>query len=420
MSVEPLTSRNDAEHSAQLAQSRTGPAGSERETLARSHGRLRRRIGLASYLWAGGYLLLWILLDLAAQAVELLPGGAQSHWALQLLLIAGLFGGGFWVWSAPFGYVQGHVLPRRFGLSAQSAAGFLADQVKSAVISAVLLLPILLALYGLLRLAGPWWWLWMAGLLAALALFTTFIAPVLLLPLFYRVRPLGDDQPALAGSIMELARSNGVHVMGVYRMQTSAKTTTANAALAGLGRTRRILLADNLLDHFDPEEVRAVVAHELAHHVHRDIPRLLSVNLVLAVLGLWAAAMAVNLLAPLTGAENAADPRAMPLLLAVLTLTGLLTAPLDTAVSRNREFAADRFACEVLGTGEPMARALERLASRNLAEVTPPAWTVLFASHPPIARRIARARGYRPEPAENGSAGPAPFRSASPGPTPTG
>ncbi|MGH7314289.1 MAG: M48 family metalloprotease, partial [Candidatus Rokuibacteriota bacterium] len=184
----------------------------------------------------------------------------------------------------------------------------------------------------------------------------------------------------------------GVPVLGVWVADQSRKSRTANAALAGLGRTRRIILFDTLVREFTPDEVAAVLAHELAHHVHRDTWRALGVQAGLTIVALWAVDRLLEVGVTAGGLESRADPAGLPWLALVVLLLGLLATPLANAFSRWIERQADDFALALTGGARAFVAAMERLAALNLAERRPhPLKEMLLHSHPSIDRRIARA-----------------------------
>ena len=236
----------------------------------------------------------------------------------------------------------------------------------------------------------PFWWLVAAGAFVAVQIVLAVVFPIWLLPLFYRLTPLADAE--LGGRLLGLAKRAGVPVIGVWVADQSRKSRTANAALAGLGQTRRIILFDTLVQDFAAEEVEAVLAHELAHHVHRDTWRALSVQAGLTVLALWVVDRLLEVGVTLWGLEGPADPGGLPWLAAMLMVLGLLTTPLVNGVSRWMERQADDFALALIGEPRGFVGAMERLATLNLAERRPhPLKEMLLHSHPSIDRRIARA-----------------------------
>src|SRR5207244_7100188 len=166
------------------------------------------------------------------------------------------------------------------------------------------------------------------------------LLPIVILPLFYKVTPLEDQ--SLLERLRSLAAGTGLNVEGIYRLHLSAETKKANAALAGLGKSRRVLLGDTLLEQFSPEEIEVVFAHEVGHHVHRHLLKMIVVSVILSIAGFGLVDVALRALAPRLGYQGLADPAALPLLLLVLALFGLGMSPIHNALGRFFERQCDR------------------------------------------------------------------------------
>jgi STE24 endopeptidase len=215
------------------------------------------------------------------------------------------------------------------------------------------------------------------------------------MPLFYKFRPLGDEYAELEARLLRLAEDARTRVRGVYQFDMSTRTKDANAALTGLGNTRRIILGDTLLNEFSSDEIETVLAHELGHHVHKDIPLLLLFQSALTLIGLYLASVGLAWGAARLGYTGSADVAAMPLFGLVMAVYGLITMPVGNAFSRWREHLADQYALQATGKGQAYASALTRLADQNLAEVDPEAWVEFFLySHPALGKRIRMAQAY--------------------------
>ena len=215
------------------------------------------------------------------------------------------------------------------------------------------------------------------------------------MPLFYRLTPLADS--ALRERILALAARVGVEAAEVAVADLSSKGRAANAAVVGLGRTRRILVSDTLLAAFPVEEVEVVLAHELAHHARGHVAQGLVLQSALIVVALWAADRALRAGTVAIGLAGPADPAGLPFFALVVTALGLLATPLAAAWSRRLEREADRVALDVTGTPDAFVAAMERLGRLNLAERRPGrVRELLFATHPSIEARIAAGREWRP------------------------
>jgi STE24 endopeptidase len=269
------------------------------------------------------------------------------------------------------------------------------DQLKGLAIGAPLGLLMLELLYLALRLTGNSWWLWVAGGLFLFNVLISNLAPVLIMPLFNKFIPLGDEHKELEERLLDLAKRANTKVKGVFKFDMSKRTKAANAALTGLGNTRRIILGDTLINEFSLDEIETVLAHELGHHVHKDIPFLIAFGTLSTTLSLFIASLALDSAVSFFSFTSAADIAALPALMLILSAYGLLTSPLDNAVSRWRENMADDYALQSTGKNEAFASAFTRLANQNLGEIDPEKWVVfMFYSHPPLGERIEKAKRF--------------------------
>jgi STE24 endopeptidase len=346
-----------------------------------------------------------MLLSLAFLAVMALWAGPRvdevvrswvgtSSW-LRLILLAFLYAAGLEVLTLPLDFWSKYLLEHRYHLSNQTLGGWVWRQVKGYLVGGLIGLLLLLGLYFLLWQTGWAWWLWATAGWLLVTLVLGRLLPVLILPLFYKVSPL--DDPPLLERLRRLADGTGLTVEGIYRLHLSAETRKANAALAGLGRTRRVLLGDTLLQQFTTEEIEVVFAHEVGHHVYRHLVKMIVWSVVLAGAGFWLVDWVLRGLGEGLGYPHDvlpvhADPAALPLLLFVLTLFGLVLSPLQNALSRFFERQCDRYALDRTGLTAAFRSAFVKLAQINKSDPDPnPLVVYLFYDHPPIRQRLAMA-----------------------------
>lgn len=368
----------------------------ERQKQAKQYARISRRLLLVDLALSGLYALAWLLTGGSAGLRAWLGGLTESPWLL-VALFAVVFGAGFYLLDLPLSYYSGFVLPHRFGQSNQTLKGWIADQVKSLLVGGLLAMAVLQIIYAVLRSAPEMWWLWAAAILLGINVLLANLAPVLLMPIFYKFVPLGEEHRELAERLVRLSERAGTRVRGVYQFDMSSRTKSANAALTGLGNTRRIILGDTLLEEFTTDEIETVLAHELGHHVNRDIPLGMLVESATTVLGLWLASLALKWGVGVFGFEGVGDIATLPLFMLVAGLYGMLSMPLSNAFSRWRERKADRYALEATRNGPAFVSAMTRIANQNLADVDPEPWVAfLLYSHPPLGKRIEMARRYSP------------------------
>ncbi len=301
--------------------------------------------------------------------------------------------------EAPIAWYQGFWLEHRYALSNQTLARWLSDHLKGTALGACLTMLGATVVYAALAWSTRWWWAMAAAVFALGAVVLVRLAPVVLLPLFYAFRPL--DRPPLVERLLALAARANTRVMGIFEWQLSAHTKKANAALAGMGRTRRILLSDTLLADYSDDEIEVVLAHELAHHVHRDLWRMIALQITLLVTGFLLAHIALSTLAAPLRLAGTDDPAGLPLLMLVGGVWSFLLLPVANALSRAHERKADQYALDATRNAQAFVSAMRRLAQQNLAEERPSRvvqW--LFYSHPPIRERIgfaeqwAESKGY--------------------------
>jgi STE24 endopeptidase len=350
--------------------------------------RLQLYLALVGLGLSIAYLLTLVLSGAGHGLVKVVARVATARWT-QVALVSVLLGAGQGVLTLPLKLIRGFWLPRRFGLLHQPFVGWLADQLKAALIAGALGLAAIEIVYALIALT-PLWWLAAAAVFVAAQIAITAVLPIWIVPLFYTLRPLADA--GLRERLLALARRAGVAAIGVFVADQSRKSRTANAAVVGLGRTRRIILFDTLLAEFQPEEIESVLAHELGHHAHGDMRRGLLVNGVLTLVTTWLAARGLDLGVAWLRLAGAADPAGMPWLVLVVTAVGLVQLPLANGFSRWIEQQADDFALATTGNARAFVGAMERLGGLNLAERRPSRLKEIFLySHPALERRIARA-----------------------------
>ena len=367
----------------------------ERQKQAKQYARIRRRLWMVDTLFGALYALAWLFFGWAIALRNWLLTFTTNEWLLVALFVA-IFGGIYSLINLPLGYYSGFVLPHRFGQSNQSFKDWVIDQLKGLAIGAPIGLLLLELLYLALRVTGDLWWLWAAGGMLIFTVLLSNLAPILIMPLFNKYFPLGDEHKELAERLLALAKRANTKVRGVFKFDMSKRTKSANAALTGIGNTRRIVLGDTLINEFSTDEIETVLAHELGHHVHRDIPFLITFGTLSTTLSLFLASLALKWAIDYFGFTGPADIAAFPALMLIFSAYGLLTMPIDNAVSRWRERMADDYALQSTGKSDAFASAFTRLANQNLGEVDPEKWVVfMFYSHPPLGERIEKANHWK-------------------------
>ena len=286
-------------------------------------------------------------------------------------------------------------LERRFQLTTQKTRLWLWDEVKGFLVALVLAGFTAELLYFTIRQSPQHWWLIAWAMFMVLFIVLAQVAPLILFPIFYKFEPLENED--LKQRLVRLSERAGTRIRGIYKWNLSEKSKKANAALTGLGATRRIILADTLLDHYSAEEIEAVLAHELGHHVHKHILKSIFVQAGITLFGFWAANFVLHLSIEQWGMfDTLSDFSNLPLLVLVSTMLSLLLMPAMNAYSRFNERQADRYAFESIRSVQPFISSMNKLAAQNLAELTPSRWVEwLFHSHPAISRRVAAAEAWQ-------------------------
>lgn len=376
----------------------------QRQREARRYAAIRRILALVGLGVDAAVVVALLFTRLGFALRDALAGAAVwrplAHSAWAPLQVAGYFGvifGVLFVLGIPLSFYGGYVLARRYGLSTQNLRGWIVDQLKGLALSLVFELAAVELVYALLALAPSTWWLWAAGVMLVFTVVLANLYPVLLLPIFNKLTPLPDGE--LKDRLLALARRAHTRVRGVYSMNMSVRTRAANAMLAGLGNTRRIIVGDTLLDTFTPDEIEVVLAHELGHHVHHDVPKLVAAQAALTFGGLYLVNLVLHaVVGGVRGYQGLADAATIPLVAAALGVFGLVTMPLGNAFSRWVERNADVYALESTGNVRAFMGAMTRLANQNLAEAEPAAWVeFLLYDHPSVGRRLALGRRYAAE-----------------------
>src|SRR5581483_10386522 len=281
----------------------------------------------------------------------------------------------------------------RYHLSNQSLGAWIVDELKGLAVTAVLAVGLVELLYFIIRQFPQHWWVlaWLGFM--AIAVLLAQLAPVLLFPIFYKFEPLHDEE--LRQRLVRLGERAGTRVRGVYKWHLSEKSKKANAALTGLGNTRRIILADTLLENYSPDEIEAVLAHELGHHVHKHIFKSIVVQAITTLAGFWVAQRVLAYSVDRHMFEQLSDFANLPLLALVSTVLSFLVLPALNAYSRYNEREADRYAFRSIATVEPFISSMNKLADQNLAERNPSKFVEwFFHSHPAIGKRVEAAETW--------------------------
>ncbi len=365
----------------------------EKQKKAKVYARLVYLLTAFELFISGIYCLAWLILGWAKALRDFLSLLISNEWLLVMCFTV-VFGGMYYLIRLPIAFYGSFVLTHRFELSHQRIKDWVSDQIKGVLLTGVLGIIFIELLYAFIRYDPIRWWVWIGLIIIVFEIIFANLMPILIFPLFYKSKPLGEERRELIGRLTNLAEMSRTQVNGVYQFDMSRRTPAANAALMGLGNTRRIILSDTLISEFSDDEIETIFAHELGHHVHKDIPLALLVQSILIIGGLYFTDLGIKVGVDFFKFFNEmADVATMPLIFFAFGIYGSLVLPLSNVYSRWRETIADRYAIGLTGKPLAYASALMRLANQNLVEVDPAPWIeFLFYSHPALGKRIAMAQ----------------------------
>ena len=295
--------------------------------------------------------------------------------------------------TIPLSFYRGFVLEHIYELSNQKISGWIKDELKKFLISLPLVIVMVEILYIFLRNFPGSWWIFVTVIWIFFSVIMAKLAPVLIFPLFYKSVPLENKE--VKEGLESLAKGTGINIQGVYKINLSKNTKKANAALAGIGSTRRVLLGDTLLDSYTPAEIKSVFAHELGHHVYQHIWKMLAIGTVSGFFGFAFCHLVLTKVIVDLGYQNIHDIAAFPAVCMALAVSGFILLPIQNAISRRFERACDKYAIEKTNDPDAFISTMEKLAEQNLADRTPNRVVeLLFYSHPPISKRIEMAKEH--------------------------
>lgn len=366
--------------------SNQNPSTEQFTAKAKEYSRIKIWLGIASTLLFFVFVLTVVLTG-ASVKLEEFARVLVSNDYLVLLLFTMAFGALQAIVSFPLGYYSGFYLEHKFQLSNQTFLHWIWEGVKGMLVGIPIGMPVLLAFYFCLRNFQGLWWLPVGAVLFFVSVVLTRLAPTLIFPLFFKFKPVADG--ALRDRILALCGKVGMNVEGVFVFNMSKNTKKANAAFAGIGKSKRIILGDTLVANFTDEEIETVFAHELGHYKLRHISKMMIIGTASTFLGLYITALLYETSLSWFGFSSIDRIAALPLLTLWLGLYSIVTGPLTNALSRAHERQADQYAIKLTANKQAFTNALRKLAKTNLADIAPhPLVEILFYSHPSIEKRV--------------------------------
>ena len=313
----------------------------------------------------------------------------SSEWAVVMIYMLAV-GALFKIIQLPFDLYSGYIVEHRFGLSRQTLAGWIKDQLKALALGVPISLAAVEVIYYLVRSRPESWWIYSALAFITFVVVMANLAPVLLLPLFFKFKPVENED--LQNRVNRLARRTGTSVCGIFEWSLGDKTRKANAAVVGWGNTRRIIVSDTLLENFSGEEIEVIMAHELCHHVKNHIWQGIALQSILTFIAFYVAHRVLLPFSQALGFRGPSDIANFPLFALVVTTLSLAVLPGVNYFSRRLERAADLYALDTTGDALAFVSSMEKLAELNLANKSPnKIIEFIFYSHPSVEERIQLA-----------------------------
>ena len=317
-----------------------------------------------------------------------------SNGSLIVLVYALVGYGAFWLVSLPFDFYDGSVVEHKFELSTESRRGWFWDNIKASILSLFLVLLFAEGVYNFMWINLSYWWFYIWLVSAFFIVIFMYIAPVLIMPLFYKFPRLENSD--LLSSLTKLADKAGIKVIGVFEMKSGAKTKKATAALTGVGKTRRMLLSDTFLSNFSKEETESVMGHEIGHHVYGHIWKMTALLVGILLLLLFIANQVLQSTSGFFGIQHIDSVASLPLLALTLGLLFACLVPLINTLSRHAEGQCDQYELDLVEKPDAYISAMTKLCDQNLRYAyPPPIIEYLFYDHPSGKKRIQRALAYK-------------------------
>lgn len=343
------------------------------------------------------YLLIWLILFLAGGWSVNLKQWLSTVTANYYLLVA-LYLVVFIIFMElvmlPLNFVSDFWLEHYFSLSNEKLTTWVLDELKGLFLSLVLFLPLALVIYYFIQLTSNFWWVYAAIIWSLYSVFIAFIAPIVIMPLFNKFEPLKDEE--MTEEIKKLARKAGLKITQVLVTDMSKRTKKANAYFAGVGRTKRVVLGDTLINNFSPSEILAVIAHELGHWAKGHINKNLYLNVAVGFVSFYLVDKFLNFGVDYFQLDNKTNIASFPLFILGFLLLSAVLMPAMNAISRYFETEADLFELELLRQPEATISCFKKLGEQNLADPDPhPLIEFLFYSHPSLSKRIKRAQTWQ-------------------------
>lgn len=361
-------------------------------SVSKKYSGMKTKLTVADIVLNGALLVLFQLF--LSEMLEQTVLSLSANFYAGCLVFSCMFLAYLYIGTFPIHFYSTYILEHDYDLSRQSIGAWSLDEVKSTGLSFALMILGIELFYFILRVFPTVWWLVFAIVWILFSIVLTKFLPNLLIPLFYKYTPLKSG--FLKEKILKLARNSKIELFDVSVIDFSRKTRKANAALVGLGSTRKVILADTLVEKFTQEEVTAVVAHEFGHFKFKHIWKLLGMTSCITMIGFYILFKLSEMIVASSGAGTIAELKFLPVFVLFLFIFSLILVPAQNFFSRRLERQADKFALEATGDADAFISVMDKLAETNLADRDPSFLKKIFAyDHPPISERIQMAEEWK-------------------------
>ncbi len=353
---------------------------------SKKYNNTKLAIGIGKAVISFILLYLFIGLDYSLSLQKYFQSFAENPYLvfLMFVFVVGIISS---VLFMPVNFYTGFYLEHKYKLSNQTFYKYFIENLKSVLVGLVIGVPILLLFFFVINQFGDLWWLVFASAMFLISVVLSQIFPIIILPIFYKILPLNDDE--LKTRISNLANGAGIQVENVFTFDMSKNTKKANAAFTGLGKTKRIILGDNLLSNYSKDEIETVIAHELGHYKHKHIIKNILFGTVSSFLTFFIISILYKNSLSWFDFESITQIAALPLLSLWAMIIGLIQSPIGNLLSRKYEYEADRYAIESTHKPASFINTLNKLTDQNLGDRDPhPFVEWFFYSHPSIKNRI--------------------------------
>ncbi len=365
---------------------------SDKQSTAKRYSHIHQILSVIETVFIFSVLIVLIFTGLSKQA-ESFAFTFTSNKYIALLIFLFTIGVCESVFNFPIGFYSGYILEHKYGLSNQTLKQYFMEKLKGIAIGLLIGVPMILIFYFILFNYPDNWWIILGIVMFTFSVILGRLAPTVIMPLFYKFRPVENEN--VQKRIHDLCEKTGMKIRGIFTFDMSKNTKKANAAFTGIGKSKRIIIGDTLMNTFSEDEIETVFAHEVGHYKNRHILKLMSVSTILTFAGLYLTSKLYEISLGYFNFNSPSEIAALPLLFMYLSLYSLVTTPVTNILSRKYEWEADTFALETTRNKISFISAMEKLADQNLAEKTPNKMIeFLFHSHPSLEKRIQFARSY--------------------------